>query len=165
MTEPAFTRRNFGRLSLLSLAGVMVAWPAPAQDIIPVIQLTQVGCQFLEAEAGINHSYDPESSLDCEAINGRTATTRLDQAPPLELSPGRYKFRVTNYDVPYDLGFWLRAIDYDKRNLWHRLTKLNVEFSGLKLGETRTVTVQLKDGKYIYSCPFNPTPDYVLIVR
>ena len=31
-------------------------------------------------------------------------------------------------------------------------------------GQTRDYIVELKPGRYIYSCPLNTTPDYELIV-
>ena len=165
MSHVTLTRRDLGRLALALIAVAAAFRPAFAQDATPVIQLTQVGCQFIEAEGGIDHGFQPQQPVDCKAINDRTATARLAQAAQLELSPGRYSFRVTNHSVPYDLGFWLRAIDYDKGNPWHRLNRLSVEFAGLKLGETRSIVVHLKEGEYLYSCPNNPTPNYVLIVQ
>ena len=73
-------------------------------------------------------------------------------------------FRVTNRNVPYDLGFWLRSHDYDWRNPLHKLTKTSVSGGGLSPGKTQEYTVTLKPGKYIYSCPLNTTPDYPLVV-
>ena len=39
----------------------------------------------------------------------RGGAERLAVAVPLTLKPGKYIFRVTNSNVPYALGFWLRG--------------------------------------------------------
>lgn len=130
-----------------------------------VVTLTQVGCQFLQSENGVDHKYKTRKSADCEAINARTGTKRLATATPIALAPGKYIFRVTNKNVPYSLGFWLREYDYRAGNPLHKLTKTSVSGGGLSLGKTRDYVVDLKPGKYLYSCPLNPTPDYTLVVK
>ncbi len=130
-----------------------------------VITLTQVACQFLEAENGIDRGYAARSAEDCKRINSRTAADRLAAAKVIRLKPGRYVFRVTNRNVPYELGFWLREKDYDWRNPLHKLSKISVSGGGLGPGKTRDYVVELKPGEYLYSCPLNPTPDYRLVVE
>lgn len=130
-----------------------------------VIDLTQVGCQFLESERGVDHKYRPVKAEDCEAINAKSGSARLAAAGPLELQPGKYIFRVTNKNVPYTLGFWLREHDYSPGNPIHKLSKTSVSGGGLNLGKTRDYEVELKPGKYLFSCPLNPTPDYPLVVK
>jgi hypothetical protein len=137
---------------------------ASAADPV-VIDLTQVGCQFLESENGQNHDFKPKSAEDCNDINGRTGAQRLAAAKVLELAPGSYVFRVTNLDVPYDLGFWLREHDYNRFNPLHKLSKTSVSGGGLSIGTTKDYEVELKPGEYVYSCPLNPTPNYRLIVK
>lgn len=145
------------------LAGMSVfAASAPAQQRI--VKLTQVGCQFLESENGVNRGFRPNRKADCEEINARTGAQRLAEAKVLELPAGDYIFRVENRDVPYTLGFFLREKDYDWRNPLHRLTKTSVSGGGLEPGTTRDYRVSLKPGEYLYSCPLNTTPDYRLIV-
>ncbi|MFQ5954689.1 MAG: hypothetical protein ACE5JZ_06475 [Kiloniellales bacterium] len=141
---------------------IMAALPAAAEPT--VIQLTQVACQFLESENGVDHDFVSAKAADCIAINRRTGAERLAKAPTLELEPGTYVFRVTNKDVPYELGFWLREHDYNYRNPLHKLTKISVSGGGLLMGQTQDYVVELKPGDYLYSCPLNPTPDYRLIV-
>jgi len=128
-----------------------------------VIQLTQTGCQFLEPE-GTDHGFKTTKKADCDAINARTGTKRLAQSKVLKLKPGDYIFRVSNKNVPYELGFWLRSEDYDWRNPLHKLTKTSVSGGGLAMGKTQEYKVTLKPGTYLYSCPLNPTPDYKLVV-
>lgn len=130
-----------------------------------VVELTQTACQFLEPENGIDHGFSSSKKADCQAINARTAADRLEKATTLVLKPGSYVFRVTNRNVPYTLGFWLRDEDYNWRNPLHRITKTSVSGGDLEMGETDDYEVELKPGKYLYSCPLNPTPNYRLIVQ
>lgn len=41
----------------------------------------------------------------------------------------------------------------------------SVSGGGLTEGKTQDYEVDLKPGKYVYSCPLDPTPDYNLVVR
>jgi hypothetical protein len=156
-------RRGVGLLLAATLSGAGIA---PAAAVEPtIITLTQVPCQFLESENGIDHEYRSTKAADCKAINGRTGADRLAEARTMELPPGRYVFRVTNKNVPYELGFWLREHDYNFRNPLHKLTKVSVSGGGLTTGKTQDYAVDLEPGAYLYSCPLNPTPDYRLVVR
>lgn len=125
-----------------------------------VIELTQVACQFLESENGVDHDFTTAEKADCEAINQRTGDERLENAKVLELEPGKHVFRVTNKDVPYALGFWLRG-----DGLINRAALPSVSGGGLTEGVTKDYEVELEPGEYVYSCPLNPTPDYRLVVR
>ncbi len=144
----------------MALAGTSAAAAEKAEQ---VIELTQTGCQFVEIE-GEDHGYQTTGKADCEAINAKTGAERLAASKVLELKPGRYVFRVTNENVPYELGFWLREADYDWRNPVHKLSKISVSGGGLGQGKTKDYEVELKPGSYVYSCPLNPTPDYKLVV-
>lgn len=132
---------------------------------ITVIELTQVGCQFVESENGVDHNYKTGKKADCEAINAKTGAERLAKAKVLKLKPGDYVFRVSNKNVPYPLGFWLRSKDYDRFNPLHRLSKTSVSGGGLATGTSKEYAVTLKPGEYAYSCPLNPTPDYRIVVE
>ncbi len=163
----------YSKLSFLALGGVgalavtaLLAGAAySAADEPKVITLTQIGCQFLESENGVDLGFKPKSAKDCNAINARTGKQRLAKAKTLMLAPGKYIFRVTNKNVPYELGFWVREHDYDWRNPLHKLTKINKSGGGLNLGHTQDYEVELEEGEYLYSCPLNPTPDYRLVVK
>ncbi len=148
-----------GGLVLALLSGAAV----PA-DAAQVVTLTQVACQFVESENGVDHMYTTTRKADCEAINARTGEERRAKAEPMKLKPGTYVFRVENRNVPYVLGFWLRDKDYNWRNPLHRLRKTSVSGGGLEIGTTRDYEVTLKAGEYLYSCPLNTTPDYRLVV-
>ncbi len=125
-----------------------------------VIELTQIPCQFVESENGVDHGFTSAEKADCESINAKTEADRLAKAKVLELTPGKYVFRVTNKNVPYPLGFWLRG-----DGLISRVRLPSVSGGELILGKTQDYAIELKEGDYVYSCPLNPTPDYKLIVR
>ena len=146
--------------SMLALAGAATVAPARAAEQPTVIVLTQVACQFLESENDVHRGFTTRQKSDCDSINERTGTERLAEARVLELTPGSYVFRVTNKDVPYDLGFWVRG-----DGLVNRARLPSVSGGGLSTGATRDYEINLKAGDYVYSCPLNPTPDYKIIVR
>lgn len=141
-------------LAFASLTGVAWAGEAPT-----VIELTQTGCQFLESENGINHGYKTTRKEDCEAINSSSGEQRLADSKTMSLKPGPYIFRVTNKDVPYMLGFYLRGA-----GVLNYATLPRVSGGGLTTGKTQDYVIELKPGSYVYSCPLNPTPDYKLEV-
>lgn len=144
--------------STLSIA-ILVALPGLALAAPQVIELTQVPCQFLESENGTDHDFRSTQATDCEAINARSGADRLAKAPVLRLKPGAYVFRVSNRDVPYEVGFWLRG-----DGLLARARLPSVSGGGLTTGKTQDYAVELAPGEYVYSCPLNPTPDYKLVV-
>jgi len=152
---------------LLSLAAGAVAAllgasaaGAAGDDGRRIIALTQTPCQFLESENGRDLGFKSRSAEDCNAINARTGKKRLAEAKTVELAPGKYVFRVTNKNVPYELGFWLRG-----GSLVDRALLPSVSGGGLATGKTQDYPIELKPGEYVYSCPLNPTPDYKLVVK
>ncbi len=127
-------------------------------EAVETITLTQTHCQFIEAEAG-EHHFTANSSQQCKSINAKTSEQRLKIAPPLRLKAGDYIFRVKNRDVPYEVGFWLRGSGLSRWSL------PDVSGGGIAMGATHDYAISLEPGEYRYSCPLNPTPDYVLIVK
>ncbi len=125
-----------------------------------VIELTQTGCQFIESENGVDHGFQTSRKADCQAINEKTLDERVAKAKTLELKPGKYVFRVTNKNVPYALGFWVRGA-----GVVGRATLPSVSGGGLAQGVTKDYVIELKEGEYLYSCPLNPTPDYKIVVK
>ena len=166
MRRSTTATRSFAGLAAVALAAAVAsgAQRASAEEAT-VIVLTQIPCQFIESENGVDHGFTTAKKADCDAINARTGAERVATAKVLELKPGKYIFRVTNKNVPYDLGFWVREHDYNWRNPIHKLTKTSVSGGGLGLGETRDYEVELEPGEYLYSCPLNTTPDYRLVVE
>jgi len=122
------------------------------------ISLTQTHCQFIEAESEEFH-FTASSPDQCKAINAKTSEKRLRVAQPLRLKAGDYVFRVKNRDVPYELGFWLRGAGILRWSL------PSISGGGIATGGVRNYAISLEPGEYRYSCPLNPTPDYVLIVE
>ena len=145
-----------GAVAAMALA--LLVTPARA-DQPTVIELTQTACQFVESENGIDHGFLSRQKSDCEGINDRTAAERLAKAEPLRLPAGRYVFRVTNENVPYDLGFWVRG-----DGVLARARLPSTSGGGLAEGTTKDYEIELAPGEYVYSCPLNPTPDYRLVV-
>ncbi len=141
--------------SAIGFAGTVTAAPQ-------IIELVQVPCQFLDIEP--DHGYTTTKKADCEEINEKSAVERVRKAKTITLKPGEYIFRVTNKDVPYELGFWLREKDYNWANPLHKLNKISVSGGGMHRGKTLDYKVTLTPGDYLYSCPLNTTPDYNLVV-
>ena len=147
---------KFGYFILFAAAFTLGFKPALAESIV---SLTQTGCQFLEPEQNYDHGFKTAQANDCVKINSETGAARLAQVKPIRLKPGRYTFRVTNANVPYQLGFYLRAA-----NPVARAFKPKLVGGGIETGKTKDYTVLLTPGDYIFSCPLNPTPDYPLII-
>ncbi len=149
-------------IALLAPAAGHAAEPGlPAASGLPtakIITLTQTGCQFIEPEAG-DKKFKTKSGADCKAINAKSGENRLAASKPITLKPGKYIFRVTNKNVPYELGFYLRGSGLG------RILLPKVSGGGLIRGKTQDYAITLKEGSYVYSCPLNPTPDYPLIVK
>jgi len=144
----------------LAAGTVGFAMTASAQAAEPtVIELTQTACQFVEAE-GVDHGFMSKSKGDCVAVNKKSGEERLANSQTLELKPGKYVFRVTNKNVSYPLGFWLRG-----DGLIGRASLPSVSGGGLTTGATKDYVIELKEGEYVYSCPLNPTPDYKIVVK
>jgi len=144
----------------LAIAGaIFLATTALADAPGPqIIKLTQTGCQFVEPE-GSDHQFETMSARDCNAINSKSGQKRLSASKTIALKPGNYIFRVTNKNVPYELGFYLRGTGLG------RLYLPKVSGGGLVMGKTQDYSITLKEGSYVYSCPLNPTPDYILEVK
>ncbi len=142
-----------------AIAGLAAAGSARSATQATVIELTQTACQFVEVE-GVDHGYASTGADDCNVINGASGEERQAEAETLRLAPGDYVFRVTNQNVPYQLGFWLRG-----DGLLNRATLPSVSGGGLHEGQTRDYTVSLEPGEYVFSCPLNPTLDYKLVVE
>ena len=148
-----------GASAVVAISLSLVA-SSPAAAAPTVIELTQTGCQFVEIEDGVDHGFKTRQAMDCVLINAETGTERLSNVKPLVLKPGEYVFRISNKNVPYQLGFYLRAS-----------SRLKVPFlpkivgGGINQGDTKDYSVELKPGSYSFSCPLNPTPNYPLIVK
>ncbi len=128
------------------------------ENDVTIIELTQTNCQFLEPE-GLDHHFNSHQASDCEQINEASAKKRVANSKPIMLKSGKYVFRVTNRDVDYTLGFWLRGQGLK------RILLPSVSGGGIETGDTKDYEITLEPGEYFYSCPLNPTPDYRLVVN
>lgn len=165
MTRRNANPRRFMTAAALAVLAASGSGQRAEAQAATVVELTQVACQFLESENGVDHGYETARKADCDRINAATGAERLAAAEALTLPAGDYTFRVTNVDVPYELGFWLREDDYDWRNPVHQVSKISISGGGLTAGAVKDYTVTLEPGEYLYSCPLNTTPDYRLIVE
>lgn len=156
-------RAFFRRGAVSALVWVAAGGWAMGAHSAEVIELTQTGCQFLEPE-GKDHAFKTTKKEDCDRINAQNGSERIAKSKVVTLKPGEYVFRVTNKNVPYELGFWLREKDYDWKNPVHKLTKISVSGGGITTGKSQDYKVTLKPGEYAFSCPLNTTPDYRLVV-
>ncbi len=76
-----------GYFAVASLAGLLVASSSHGAAEPKVIELTQIPCQFIESENGIDRGYTTTEKADCDAINARTGAERVASSFPS--SPGR----------------------------------------------------------------------------
>jgi hypothetical protein len=145
----------------LSLSLVLaLALPVKAEGTgATVIVLTQTGCQFLEPEPE-DHEFKPQKPSDCVALNAKSGKGRMAAARTMVVKPGRYVFRVVNRDVPYEVGFYLRAASEVLEPF-----KPKASGGGIMTGRSRDYPVDLEEGDYLFSCPLNPTPVYRLRVE
>jgi len=143
---------------LAASVGALVSVSAHGASAAETITLTQTPCQFLQPE-GKDHGFKSQRKADCIAENKRSEKSRLAASKTLTLKSGDYIFRVTNKNVPYPLGFWLRG-----DGLINRAKLPSVSGGGLTTGKSRNYKITLKPGEYVYSCPLNTTPDYKLVV-
>lgn len=151
---------NTHTLTIAAVLASLATGAAQAAAEPTVVTLRQVGCQFLESENGVNRGYMPKTADDCRTINAKTGEQRLAQAKVLKLKAGPTIFRVSNENVPYELGFWVRG-----DGLANRALLPSASGGGLVTGKTQDYAIDLKPGEYVYSCPLNPTPDYKLVVQ
>jgi len=84
----------------------------------------------------------------------------------LQLKPGKYQFDVTNKNVDHEVAFFLQK-ESDQESKESSTAVVNSGLpKTLKLGESaKTGVVELQKGTYVYSCPLNPTPHYVITVK
>lgn len=84
----------------------------------------------------------------------------------LNLKPGKYQFEVSNKGIDHEVAFFLQK-EKDKGNKDFGTAIPNSGVAKvIKDGETSsTGVVELAKGRYVYSCPLNPTPHYTIIVE
>ncbi|MFT6395893.1 MAG: hypothetical protein ACJAYU_000635 [Bradymonadia bacterium] len=110
-------------------------------------------CRFTAAEPNWDAGETEEDH--CRNINRATVHNRSARA--LVVHPGEYEFLVSNSAFERPLGFWLRREDDPNTPI--------LTGGGAQFGASKSWSAELLPGRYIYSCPLSPTPDYLLIVR
>lgn len=101
----------------------------------------------------------------------KAIVVKLEETPgqfetkSLALKAGKYQFDVTNKNVDHEVAFFLQAeADKNSKEFSTALPNSGLPKT-LKKGESaQTGIVELKKGTYVYSCPLNPTPKYVVTV-
>jgi hypothetical protein len=95
-----------------------------------------------------------------------TQTPGKFEGKEIKLKSGSYQFEVTNKGVDHEVAFFLQK-ESDRSNAEFSTSLNNSGLPKLlKNGETaKTGVVELTAGKYVYSCPLNPTPHYSIVVE
>ena len=120
---------------------------------VAVLQLHQRACRIDEVEP--DALFEAASADECRRLNLQQFAERRQVV--LRVPSGEVVIQVTNVDVPYALGFWLREEGDPMSTL--------LSAGGIAEGATLELTTFLEPGRYTYSCPLNPTPDYTLVVE
>lgn len=129
-------------LMLLFLLFLLVAARLPAQDA-------------MKKPAPVSKAAEVE-------VIDLSQTPKEFETKALTLKPGKYRFKITNTSVGHAVGFYLTEQKADGSD--GKMVK-GSEAGHPKQGESvMTGVVNLKAGKYNYSCPLNPTPHYTLTV-
>ncbi len=125
-----------------------------------ILALTMMGALF------INSSIKAQTMEKDVTIIELIQTVGQFETQTLNLTPGKYQFRVVNKNVDKDLGFVIQK-EADK-DADVSETAIPNSFTSAYVGKGKTEytgIVELKKGHYVYSCPLNPTPHYKLIVE
>ena len=81
----------------------------------------------------------------------------------ITLSEGTYIFEIANVGINHEVGFVLAP--KGKTDAEHHIQNAYVTKTVATNTKGRSKEVTLKKGEYIYFCPLNPTPEYILIVN
>jgi hypothetical protein len=119
---------------------------------LDVLTLTQAPCRFVENEP--DAQFEASSAIGCRKFSYEALPTRGQRA--LRVAAGRWRIEVHNAGTGRDLGFWLRRED-DGFTV--------VSAGGIASDARGMYVVDLAAGRYLYSCPLNPTPSYLLVVQ
>ena len=91
-------------------------------------------------------------------------TTGAFTTETLELKAGTYVFEISNKDVDHAVGFVLAP---KKENIGAedhiQEAYLSKTIAAGETGLSQQVT--LEKGEYVYFCPLNPTPQYIVVVK
>ncbi len=115
---------------------------------------------------GINQNVKAQTMEKDVTIIELIQTEGQFETQELNLTSGKYQFRVVNKNVDKDLGFVIQKEENKDADIMKTAVLNSFTTAYVKKGEVQyTGIVELKDGNYVYSCPLNPTPHYKLIVK
>jgi hypothetical protein len=117
-----------------------------------VLALHQSACRFVEAEP--DATFEANDALGCRKYMYEELPHRSHRA--LRLGAGRVVLEVTNEGVAHEVGIWLRR-ESDGTVI--------ATGGGIAPGASGRYDVELVAGRYLYSCPLNPTPAYLIVVE
>ena len=84
----------------------------------------------------------------------------------LNLSAGKYQFRIVNQNVDHELGFVIQKAEDKGKDVMKNHLENSFASKTVKKGEAAyTGIIDLKKGQYVYICPLNPTPHYNINVK
>ncbi len=84
----------------------------------------------------------------------------------LNLTEGKYQFRIVNQNVDKELGFVIQKAADKGKDVMKNHVENSFSSKTVKKGEAAyTGVVDLKKGEYVYICPLNPTPHYSIKVK
>jgi len=113
-----------------------------------------------------------EKSMDKMTMSDKVTVIQLSETSGefnikgLTLSPGQYRFVVTNENVGHDVGFVIQKASDAKGDLMATAIKPSFTAAPVSTGATQSSgVVTLTPGEYVYSCPLNPTPHYNITVK
>lgn len=113
----------------------------------------------------VNSSFG-QSNMDDVTVIDLTQTVNEFNVKGMELKPGKYQFKVTNLAVDKEVGFVIQKKEDSAKDVMKTAVENSFTTALISKGSTQlTGIVELKEGQYVYSCPLNPTPHYVLTVK
>lgn len=113
----------------------------------------------------VNSSFG-QSNMDDVTVIDLTQTVNEFNVKGMELKPGKYQFKVTNLAVDKEVGFVIQKREDSAKDVMKTALENSFTTALISKGSTQlTGIVELKEGQYVYSCPLNPTPHYVLTVK
>lgn len=140
-------------------AEVTVVKVKPLHAVDGLIELSNAGCQMVEPE-GQFLDIVVTFPRDCPRINRKSKKERLPNIQTLTLKPGKYKFQVSNANVPYACGLSIYKLNKDGK----REKKPIFSKGEILSGYHEVFEVELEEGKYVYTGRQNLTFDYPLVV-
>ena len=117
-------------------------------------------------------SFFSTNNVTAQTTDSDVTIIELHQTPgeigtqELKLKPGKYQFRVVNDNVDHEVGFVIQNAKDADGDVMETALPNSFASKTINAGEfAYTGVVNLTKGKYVYSCPLNPTPHYSIKVK